>query len=67
MSPLLGSWCLAGEEIAFVSFTPAFVLRSDSESARRARLLNTAAWMAARSLWAAAEIMGRERGARVGD
>ena len=58
VSPLLGSWCLAGEEVAFVSFTPAFVLRSDSESARRARLLNAAAWMTARSLWAAAEIMG---------
>jgi len=62
VSPLLGSWCLAGEEIAFVSFTPAFVLRGDPESSRRARLLNTAAWMTARSLWAAAEIMGRERG-----
>jgi hypothetical protein len=66
VSPLLGSWCLAGEEVAFVSFTPAFVLRGDSESARRARLLNTAAWMTARSLWAAAEIMGRGRGAPVG-
>ena len=66
VSPLLGSWCLAGEEVAFVSFTPAFVLRGDSESARRARLLNTAAWMTARSLWAAAEIMDRGRGALVG-
>ena len=49
VSPLLGSWCLAGDEVAFATFTPAFVLGGDSPESRRSRLISTAAWMAARS------------------
>jgi hypothetical protein len=62
VSPLLGSWCLAGDAVAFASFTPAFVIAGDSDESRRSRLVSSAAWMAARSLWAATELAQRSAG-----